>query len=103
MENARGAQRVAATTPALIRHVHDVAVSTGAACSSNSPGPSHVLTALGLTDDEAFSCVRFSLGRATTGAEIDHAIGRVVASAGKLRGHAHAAALPGHMHRSGAR
>ncbi len=69
----------------LIRDMHDIAVSTKSACSSGQPGPSHVLKAIGLTDDEAYSCIRFSLGRFTTEQEIDYAIAKVVASVRKLR------------------
>lgn len=71
----------------LIRDMHDIAVSTKSACSSGKPGPSHVLKAIGLTDDEAYSCIRFSLGRFTTEEEIDYAIGKVIASVKKLRQH----------------
>jgi cysteine desulfurase len=70
---------------ALIRDMHDIAVSTQAACSSGNTGPSHVLKAIGLSDEEAYSCVRFSLGRFTTEEEIDYAIKKVVTSVHKLR------------------
>jgi len=69
----------------LIRDMHDVAVSTRSACSSGNSGPSHVLKAIGLSDEDAYSCIRFSLGRFTTREEIDYAIGKVVTSAHKLR------------------
>jgi cysteine desulfurase len=51
-----------------------IACSTGAACSSGTVEPSHVLTAIGLSEDEARSSLRFSLGRDTTAQEMDEAI-----------------------------
>ncbi len=65
--------------------MHDIAVSTRAACSSGESGPSHVLKAIGLTDEEAYSGVRFSLDRFTTEDEIDYAINKVITSVSKLR------------------
>ncbi len=53
--------------------------SSGAACSSGGSEPSHVLTAMGLGRDRAASCVRFSLSRYTTAAEIERVIGIVPA------------------------
>ncbi|GIK52595.1 MAG: cysteine desulfurase IscS [Planctomycetota bacterium] len=50
-----------------------VAASTGSACTSGTIEPSHVLRAIGLTDDEASSSIRFSIGRYTTLDEITHA------------------------------
>jgi cysteine desulfurase len=59
--------------------------STGAACSSGAVEPSHVLKAIGLSDDEARSSVRISLGRYTTPAEIDEAIRVLPAVVARLR------------------
>jgi cysteine desulfurase len=54
-----------------------VQVSTGSACSSGEPGPSHVLTAMGLRPEDAHASVRFSLGDDNEEAEIDR-IGELV-------------------------
>ena len=50
-----------------------LAASTGAACSSGIPEPSHVLRALGLTTQQSESSIRFSFGRFTTDDEIKNA------------------------------
>ena len=54
-----------------------VQVSTGSACSSGEPGPSHVLTAMGLRPEDAHASVRFSLGDDNEDAEIER-IGELV-------------------------
>jgi len=62
-----------------------LACSTGAACSSGAVEPSHVLTAIGLTPDEARASLRFSLGRHTTPADIQFALEVVPAAVDQLR------------------
>jgi cysteine desulfurase len=65
--------------------MRDVAVSSGSACSSAEPEPSHVLLAMGLDEDMARASLRFGLGRFTTTDEIDFAIESVAAAVERLR------------------
>lgn len=58
----------------------DIAVSSGSACTSALPEPSHVLTAMGLEEELAHSSLRFSVSRFTTEEEIDHAVRAVTAA-----------------------
>ncbi len=51
-----------------------IAISPGSACTSGVVEPSHVLQAMGLTEEWARGAVRFSLGRETTGEEIDRVL-----------------------------
>jgi len=69
----------------LLQSLHDVAVSSGSACSSQKLEGSHVLRALGLPDSRIFSAVRFGLGRSTSEADIDLAITRVATEVTALR------------------
>jgi cysteine desulfurase len=62
-----------------------LACSTGAACSSGSVEPSHVLTAIGLPPEEARASLRFSLGRHTSAGDIDFALQIVPATVNQLR------------------
>ena len=62
-----------------------LAVSSGSACSSENPRPSHVLLAIGLTDDEARASLRFGVSRSTTEQEIDRAAELIAAGVGRLR------------------
>ena len=65
--------------------MRDVAVSSGSACSSTNPEPSHVLLAMGLDEDIARASLRFGLGRFTTAEEIDFAIEAVAQAVERLR------------------
>ena len=51
-----------------------LAASTGSACTSGIPEPSHVLRAIGLSGEEAESSIRFSLGFGTTDADLEEAV-----------------------------
>jgi cysteine desulfurase len=70
---------------ALLLAMGNLAVSSGAACTSTDSGPSHVLLATGLDDDAARSSLRFGLGRFNTEAEIDSAADTVVQAVRELR------------------
>lgn len=72
---------------ALMLALDDVAVSSGAACTSATAEPSHVLRALGVPPDLARASLRFSLGRFTTADEIDYAAGKVASVVTHLRQH----------------
>jgi cysteine desulfurase len=65
--------------------VKDLALSSGAACTSVDPEPSHVLRALGLDDDLTKASLRFGLGRFNTEEEVDFAIKRVAEAVTRLR------------------
>jgi cysteine desulfurase len=70
---------------ALLLEIKDLAVSSGAACTSANPEPSHVLRALGLDEDLTKASLRFGLGRFNTEKEVDFAIEQVSAAVVKLR------------------
>lgn len=70
---------------ALMMAMKDIAVSSGSACSSALPEPSHVLRAIGLGREDVLSSLRFGLGRFTTEEEIEYAVRRVAESAATLR------------------
>jgi cysteine desulfurase len=70
---------------ALIMAMRDVAVSSGSACTSAQPEPSHVLRSLGLGEDAVRGSLRFGLGRFTTAEEIEFVIARAVEGVARLR------------------
>ena len=61
-----------------------LAASTGSACTSGIPEPSHVLKAIGLSPEDAEASIRFSLGFDTTDADIDDAVNLIDNALGKL-------------------
>lgn len=70
---------------ALMMAMRDVAVSSGAACTSADPEPSHVLLAIGLDEEMARASLRFGVGRYNSGDEIDFTIGAVAEAVDRLR------------------
>jgi len=94
--NGGGVPRVPNTTNIRFDHIEGeslvialdlkgLAVSTGAACSSGTVEPSHVLIAMGLRPDQARASIRFSLGKQTTDADIDFALKLVPEAVARLR------------------
>ncbi|SDB88080.1 IscS subfamily cysteine desulfurase [Acinetobacter boissieri] len=69
----------------LMMALKDISVSSGSACTSATLEPSYVLRALGLSDELAHSSIRFSFGKYTTEAEIDHVIAITKSAVEKLR------------------
>ncbi|AKD56961.1 cysteine desulfurase family protein [Spirosoma radiotolerans] len=64
----------------LLANLPDIVASTGSACESGSIEPSRVLLTIGLTREQAFSTIRFGLGRFTTEAEIRAATAQLIAT-----------------------
>jgi cysteine desulfurase len=94
--NGEGAERVANTSNLYFDHVEaealvialdlkGLAVSGGSACQSGATEPSHVLTAMGLSEARARGSVRFSLSRMTTGDEVERVVAVVPAVVSRLR------------------
>ena len=69
----------------LLLGLREIALSSGAACSSRTSAPSHVLKAIGASDDLARASLRFGLGRFNTMAEVEFVIDRTVAQVERLR------------------
>ena len=69
----------------LLGKLDGVAVSSGSACTTADPQPSHVLRALGLSDRLAQASLRFGLGRTTTAEEIEQAAEQVIEAVRRLR------------------
>lgn len=61
----------------MILSLGNVCVSSGSACNATTSQPSHVLKAMGMSDLDALSSIRFSLGRFTTKSEIEMAVEKI--------------------------
>lgn len=69
----------------LMQSLTEIAVSSGSACTSADPEPSHVLQAMGVSEARSKASLRFGLGRFTTAEEIEFAVDYVVATVSRLR------------------
>ena len=69
----------------LMMGIHDLAVSSGSACTSASLEPSYVLHALGVDDDLAHTSLRIGFGRFTTFEDVQYALKRIVEEVTRLR------------------
>ena len=69
----------------LMTAIDDVAVSSGAACTSAHIEPSYVLKALGISDELAQASIRFGIGRFNTEAEVDYVSEKVIHAVQQLR------------------
>jgi cysteine desulfurase len=74
-----------ADAEAVMAGAPNVAVATGSACSSGHPGPSHVLTAMGVDEAQAACSLRFGLSRFTTAEEITTAAALIADSVARVR------------------
>lgn len=70
---------------ALMMSMRDLAVSSGSACTSANPEPSHVLRAMGISDDLTRASLRFGLGRFNSDEEVAFAIETVADAVARLR------------------
>ncbi|MEK6249087.1 MAG: aminotransferase class V-fold PLP-dependent enzyme, partial [Planctomycetales bacterium] len=70
---------------ALMMSTPGIAVSSGSACTAADPEPSHVLRALGLSEDQVRSSLRFGLGRFNTEQDIEFVVQQFAAAVVRLR------------------
>ncbi|RFS22600.1 IscS subfamily cysteine desulfurase [Chitinophaga silvatica] len=70
----------------MMTYNRKIALSSGSACTSASMEPSHVLKAMGLSDEMAYASLRFGLSRFTTEEEIDFTIQTMLEGVEELRG-----------------
>jgi cysteine desulfurase len=69
----------------LYPYLQNIAISTGSACASEGAKPSHVLTAIGLTEQQARCTFRLGLGRSTTLEQCQRVVSSFASGIGKIR------------------
>lgn len=76
---------IEASNLVLLLDESGICVSAGSACNSGSAEPSHVLKAVGLSDAQAYACIRMTLGMDTTAAELSYALAELKRLVKQLR------------------
>ncbi len=69
----------------LLLSTRYLAASSGSACTSAHPEPSHVLRSLGLTDEQARGSIRIGLGRGNTATQVDYVVAAIIDAVRRLR------------------
>jgi cysteine desulfurase len=85
LPNTLNIRFVGADADAVMVNAPDILISSGSACTSRIPNASHVLQAMSLSQDQAYECLRFSVGRGTTAQEIDKAVEQVTVAVRRVR------------------
>lgn len=85
LSNTINLRFVGADAEAVIAAMPGICVSSGSACQSATPSPSHVLLAMGRSSTEAEESLRISLGRPTTAEEVDLAAAAIINAVSRVR------------------
>jgi cysteine desulfurase len=85
LSNTLNLRFAGADAEAVMASMPDILVSSGSACQSASPSPSHVLLAMGMSGVAASESLRISLGRPTTTEEVRVAAGAIVDAVSRVR------------------
>ena len=83
--NTANLRFVGADAEEVMACARNIEVATGSACQAAVPTVSHVLLAMGLSRAEASECLRFSVGRSTTGNDIECAAESIASAVGRVR------------------
>ncbi|QZY29679.1 cysteine desulfurase family protein [Nocardioides coralli] len=83
--NTVNLRMVGADGEAVLVNAPQILISTGSACTARVPDASHVLQAMGMTQETAYECVRISMGRETTPNDVTTAAAAIAAAATRVR------------------